>query len=472
MAFSVTAYKNFRKAKNSTKTPSEGSSHDTFSCVLKESSPILSPVLAFDFPGGASYNPVAYNYFYIGAFGRYYFIVDWSFSGGLWWAELTVDVMASWKSDIYADRQYVVRSANTAIQNVAIVDNAYPATYDIDVRHDQLSLYEATNMKGGVYVMGIADGKRFSRGGITYYCGTQSDFSQLFKFLYGTTDWLGGPNITDISNDLLKCLIDPGQYIKSLMWFPFGMSLMSEEGGDAVGAGWWETDVHLMYTHSTVEKSATATRHYHPQGPNAKSYLNYAPYTAMEVYVPGFGKVPLPPEKFAPGHNVKFNLNVDTVTGTGTLFVHQENLGYAEGIVLKGQIGITVAVTTFVSDMLGAVSSVGNTIGNIGMGNIVSGAIGTISGIADAAKQLSPDVTVVGGNGNCSEYKVPGLMNTRFKKLVAFDGAHLGYPVCQTVTLGSYAGFTVVADPDINYNCYDSEKDIIANYMKGGFYIE
>lgn len=471
MAFTVTAYINFQKKKNSTKTPPSGSSYQTYESVMKDNCSILFPVLSFNFPGGATFNPHQYNYFYIGTFNRYYFTVDWHWSEGLWWAELSVDVMASWKTNIYASYQYVIRSGNSAIIDVSIPDSVYPATFNMSTEHDTVRLYGATNMKGGTYVMGIADGGEFSRGGITYWCGTQNDFSSLFKFLYGTTNWIGGASIDDISNDLLKCLVDPGQYIKSMMWFPFGMNVVSEEGGDAVGAGWWQTDVHLMYTHSTLSVNTSATRHYHPQATSSNSYLNYYPYTTMEVYIPGFGKVPLPPEKFSPGKDIIFDLNVDTVTGTGTLYVHQANLGYAEGIVLKGQVGITVAVTTMVSDILGAASTITNAAAN-GTNSLAAATIGIVGGVADAAKLLSPDVTVTGGNGNCSEYAVSGLITTRFKKIVSTDGNHMGFPVCASKLLGSTTGYTLVADADIDFPCYDQEKDMIRDYMQGGFYIE
>lgn len=471
MAFTVAAYKKFSKAKNSTRRPPTGTNPDTLPCVLKEETSVLNPELGFNFSGGATYNPSDYNYFYIGEFKRYYFVSDWTWKGGLWWVSLNVDVLASWKESIMATHEYVTRAADPNVINHSVIDEAFPATFNILSDHESLLLYDAAGIENGTIVMGIADGKSGNVGGITYYCGKQSDFTSLFSFLYNTTDWLNGANITDISNDLLKCLVDPAQYIKSLMWFPFNTSKIQKDSSDKVGVGWWNTDITLHHAKSTIIKTVETYRPTHPQAyTNVLSYLNFTPYTYLYCVVPAFGTIPLPPERFNPAHKIDFSLYVDTVTGEASLYISDSSLSEAEGIVVKSKVGVPLAITSFSSDILGASSAVAN---GFSRGNsLVSSTLGAIGGLADAAKMISPDVSVVGGNGNISEYGVTGMLNGKFKTVVPRHYADMGAPVCSEQLLGSLNGFIMVTDPRVDYSCYDSEKDMIKNYMLNGFYME
>lgn len=473
MSLNVVLYDFFNKRKNSTKTPVSGDIHERFACLLKDASSILHPVMSFNLPNTDDYNPRRYNYAYITEYSRYYFVIDWTWSDGLWWAEMEVDVLASWKQQIFSSSGYVVRAADTSIMNPSISDSLFPATFDISHDHETVLLFDANanSLKTGTIVMGVTDGGEFSRGGISYFCGKQSDFTELYQFMFSSTDWLNGANITDISNDLLKCLIDPAQYIKSMMWFPFDFSSISEEGGDAITVGWWNTDIHLMYAKSTIQKDYLVYRPRHPQGASDKSYLHYAPYTQLWCVLPCFGCVSLPAEKFKPNQKIVFSLYVDTVTGAGSVYIHSENVGVAEGIMLKGQVGVPLALSAMTSDILGAASTVTNAMAN-GTNSLAAATIGLVGGIADAAKLLSPDVTVLGGNGNISEYAVKGMLNGDFKKIVPTNYEDVGAPACTTKVLGTIQGFIQVMDIEIDYPCFSQEKDIIRDYMTKGFFIE
>lgn len=470
MSFSIAAYNRFSKAKNSTRRPPVGTNPDMYSCVMKEECSILHPVIGFKFDGGASYNPSGYNYFYIGSFDRYYFIVDWTWNNGLWWAELTVDVLASWKPSIMSTHEYVTRAADPNVRNVSVVDEFFPATFNVSNDHESLLLYDTASISDGTIVMGIADGKSSSVGGITYYCGKQNDYSQLFEFMYGSTDWINGAEIDDISNDLLKCLVDPAQYIKSLMWFPFNTSKIQGSASDNVGVGWWSTNVRLYHAKSTVVKSVSTYRPNHPQAGNVASYLNFTPYTYLYCVVPAFGTIPLPTEKFSPNDSITFSLYVDTVTGEGSLYIWPTSLSVAQGIVTKAQVGVPLSITSMKSDILGAAQAVTN--GFSGGRTLVSSAIGAIGGVADAAKLISPDVSVIGGNGNISEYTVTGMLNGKFKRIVETAYADMGAPVCSEQLLGNLNGFIMVTDPRVDFSCYDQERDMIREYMMNGFYME
>ena len=96
----VTFY-NFTKEHNSTKQPASGAGA-SFACLVKEPCDILAPVIELDTP-----DPASYNYAYIPAWGRYYFITGIRFNAGLWELTARVDVLATYRAAIGAEELYL-----------------------------------------------------------------------------------------------------------------------------------------------------------------------------------------------------------------------------------------------------------------------------------------------------------------------------------------------------------------------------
>ena len=112
----------YAKKENSTARPAL-TGLTPFTGTLRSQCSIIHPSIGFDL--GQNTQPTA-NYSYIPDFGRYYFIQNWTFDRGIWWADLMVDVLATWRSDIGSSTQYVLRSADT--WNGQIIDTLYPVT--------------------------------------------------------------------------------------------------------------------------------------------------------------------------------------------------------------------------------------------------------------------------------------------------------------------------------------------------------
>lgn len=114
MALTVRFFKNVNKKTNSTFQPSESDplTYTDFTCTLKDGTSILDPV--FDIYLSFDDNPAAlgYNYCKVPALNRYYFVHDWKYALGVWTASCSVDVLASYKTDIGSLTKYVLRSAS------------------------------------------------------------------------------------------------------------------------------------------------------------------------------------------------------------------------------------------------------------------------------------------------------------------------------------------------------------------------
>ena len=103
-------YKNFNKRENSTKQPAntEGSYTD-FTCSIKDNSTITRPVIDLAIVSGDPAS-LGYNYAYIAAYNRYYFVTEWTYALGIWTCHLTVDVLASYKTAIGNFSPYILRT--------------------------------------------------------------------------------------------------------------------------------------------------------------------------------------------------------------------------------------------------------------------------------------------------------------------------------------------------------------------------
>ena len=150
VAFNVTLY-SFTKEVNSTARPS--GSGQTYPCVVITPCDIINPQLRLQL--GTGYNPSTYNYCYVPAWGRYYWINDWIMDGPIWTAVCNVDPLASWKTQIGATSAYVLRSA--AAYDGDVIDNLYPTLAEptITVSNYNTGWFTDLDYDHGTFVVGL-----------------------------------------------------------------------------------------------------------------------------------------------------------------------------------------------------------------------------------------------------------------------------------------------------------------------------
>ena len=138
----------FSKRINSTAQPTGGAS---YSCVIKSPSSVTAPSISIVW--GGSGNPSAYNYAYIADYGRFYWVNNWTFADRQWTADLSVDVLATYKSQIGAASKYVLRAASD--YDYKVIDRLYPAKADNYYAVGSGSWGFSTLSVGGVYIIGV-----------------------------------------------------------------------------------------------------------------------------------------------------------------------------------------------------------------------------------------------------------------------------------------------------------------------------
>ena len=213
MAFNVNFY-NFTKRENSTKQPDVQAT--TYACIVRTGTGILSPTIEIEMD--LSNDPSLFNYAYIPAFERYYFVEEWVFEKRLWTARLSVDPLATYRSFIGNTDLYVLRAA--AEYDGSIIDNLYPTKTGSTFSSDVLTLPWASTIDYGVFILGVVCNNAHY-GSLNYYAVGSEDMAGIVRSLMN--DVVTSANdfdFDDASQQLQLNLIDPLQYIKSCVYIP------------------------------------------------------------------------------------------------------------------------------------------------------------------------------------------------------------------------------------------------------------
>ena len=465
MSFSAKFYR-LGKRVNSTLQPSgSGTSYDI---ILKDGCSVLAPEIQLKL--SQAENPTGFNYCYIQEFSRYYFISDWYWDNRLWTARCRVDVMASWKSGIGSYSGYVLRSASAYDGDV--MDMYYPAlaevteikgttTNDPDWRH---------TLSSGQYVIGVMGKSAGQNGGaITYYAVSSTAMSLICTYLLDTAN-LG--SITDIEEDLLKCIFNPLQYIVSCMWFPFTVATL---GSGTVHVGWWDVVLSsgvAVISNPVYTRNISFTVPKHPQSSRG-NYLNMPPFSSYFVNAGPWGVIPINNISALDESSVSFQITVDVFTGSGRLsLVTKDVIAYCEDHV--AQIGVPIQLGQNVLNqgaLVDTAGSFGNAIQSAISGNLsglLGGGVQTIMSAAEVSQSIP---STIGSNGSLAFNTLFCLVG-RFLKVADEDLSSRGRPLCAVRTLGNLSGYIQCADADPAIDCTDQELNEIVRYLNNGFYYE
>lgn len=457
MSFTAMFY-TFSKRINSTMQPSGGS---TYNIELKAPSGMLNPTIKLDV--GQAGNPTGYNYCYIAEFNRYYWVSNWTWDNRLWVADCKVDALASHKSAIGSYTAYVSRAASS--YDLRIVDRYYPAK--AQNTHLANMITSPFDKNGGSYVVGIqGKGSGGEGGAVTYYRATASGLKTLINYMLG-----GGYEVEEISEELLKCIFNPLQYIVSCMWFPFEPPVTS---GD-ITFGWWDATASGISRLSTLEWGTNFSIDIpkHPKAASRGQYLNLPPFATYRLEAGPWGIIPLDNFNLLNASSLTCDYKVDLMTGTGRL-----NIKYRDRLIYENiqttQIGVPVQLGQNMFNqgaLMGAGQSAINAVGSIASGDIVGELAGGLSAIGNAAQCTQSIPSTMGSNGTRSFNNIFGIMGD-FLDIADEDISSRGRPLCKPTLISSLSGYIMCEDADPQIAATDSELREIVSYLNSGFYYE
>lgn len=444
--FIVTLF-SFSKERNSTKRPQSGAG-DSFPCTANLGVDAASPQLPFS---GFDTPPLRYNYAYVPVLQRYYWIERWTNEAGLWVANCTEDVLASWRDSIGNTDAYILRSS--AESDGSIVDNMYPATGEVTISTNSAVIFSDD---GGNYVLGSV-----SSGGATDYVQlAPAQFKSAAAYLFSDEFFDAAVG----AGGLLKAQFDPMQYIKSSMWFPW------EIGGGRAGrlkVGWWDTGIlgGTVYASDSHDMSVSIPVPKHPQAANRGKYLNLSPYSQYTLDCRPWGRIAIDPILLQNVSEITLDISVDMITGVGLLAVV---VGNKRLTLTQAQVGVPIQLSQVTRDYMGAATSIA--------GGVLSGLTGNFMGVAsaigNATSSLMGQVTTTGCNGGISQLFEPAQLTGVFLPIVDEDNERRGRPLCSVRRVSSIPGYIVCADPAPDFAAPQWELDAVRTSMQTGFYFE
>ena len=465
MSFKVNLY-SLEKRDNSTKQPTGTGTE--YNCVLKDGCGILNPTIKLDM--GLTSDPSGYNYAYIAAFERYYFIEEWYFEDALWTASMRVDVLATYKTQIGSASLYVLRAAGA--HNGNIIDTLYPAKTGCSFASDTKTNPWNTT---GIFVVGIVT-QDAAFGSMDYYVMTAAELRSMCLALTDPTTIIDSTydfDLMDASAGLQLSLVDPMQYIKTCIMLPVAATDITNLGTSAtINVYRWAAGTgKKVYPTSRITKSFTFTIQDHPDTSGRGNYVNSKPYTNITLTVPPFGCIDIDSSVTCNATNLYVDIELDPITGKGILVIT------CKGIVLnriEAQIGVPISLSSVTRDYIGAASALGSIGGMIGSAMVgsVGGAIGSLSGIGNAIESLMPRANTIGTTGTFAANHGDFRLDFQFFRPVDDDNTHNGRPLCDVRTLSTLSGYQLIQDGDVAISGTATEDAKIRAYLEGGYYYE
>lgn len=479
MAFNVRFY-TLSKKHNSTLHPTDSDSPSDYACELKADCSIITPVIMLQLPLTTTTH-LKKNYCYIATFNRYYYITDWFFTDGLWNAALKCDVMATYKTQIGSESQYILRASNSYDANV--VDTLYPAKVGTTLKRttgtwaDSSWTYSPESGNGS-YIVGIINNNEVVNGTIVYYVLTGGQMAAFRAFMLGSIkEW---SDITSFTGDVAKAFIDPFQYVVSCIWFPFNVPSASQV---SICFGYWESDLHAgVLDKFTVTRSCQVVRPTRDDNSTLRGNWEYlSPFADYYLLAYPWGVIPIDGTAIDT-NGLLCEITIDLITGLGLLQVSKFiNSTIAQASVISthtAQLGVQMQLSQVTTDYGGLATA-------SGLGGLIKSAIGGISGaintflgsdqnIASAAQAGMSHASTSGQSGGVVYMPKTGVcyLFAKFFDPVEEYNDEKGRPYCKVAKPMDIGGYMVVENGDIKLPSTEAEMLEVQSILEGGFYYE
>lgn len=521
----------FTKKPNSTMRPPEsgfGLDMQGYNCVLKEKTSVLEPVILLntkiqgDNGETININPIRWNYCFIPDFRRYYFITNIVSAFNLWEIYLRVDVLASYADEILEEETYIVRSEH--FRDEFLSDAMFPATANV---HQAITPIETTggdmvyNPASGTYVIGVIN-PQSTITACAYYAMTYAQFGALKQALFSVSNFRNSNDI-EITDDLLKVLFNPFQYISSVMYLPFDISKISTMPDTLIEFGWWGGATGVSAYGRLINPPVrriyigdfTITRHPEAGDNDAYfeleeqnscgvepfsglgQYLNYAPYSRYYLRFEPFGFFELDNDALGAALSstevnangglltISLYLRLDTITGLASLYYQLSPTDLNNWYRItptQGVIGVQMQIGQITSDIAGgaltALQGIAQGSSQFNLFKPVSsafaGAVTAAAGIYDGLQTAAPKLQTSGTQGNLATYGDSLYMLSIHQDVTPHAPSEVGYPLMRIMKIKDCEhGFVKTLFTDLQIpRATETERDEIVKILNSGFHIE
>lgn len=440
-----------------------------YEITIRDRATLTAPVISL----ASVWDPSLYNYAWIPEWSRYYWIREWTYSSGLWFGALEVDVLASLRTLIRNSTQYVARSA--AAYDLSLADSRYPMqtppTVSVYGPSEYINAWDADGLLAsyagaGTYIVGIINRDVNQVGCTSYYAFDPGQFEVFAGKMFESLSWVNG-DLTGISEDLLKCLFNPFQYITQVFWIPIKFSKGAEI--NTIFLGYWAlTGVQCRLVNNyNAACRAIWTVPKHPQAARGR-YLNSSPYTNYIIEWPVLGSVSLPGGLMAAAEHLEMIIHMDVTTGEAVVtFVDPDRVDVVM-FQTSMRLAVPISIANGVSDVIGAATALLEGASSAAKGDYS----GLISGVVQPVEALLPRITTLNRNGNMSVMAYNPALQVEFHTIADEDLADVGRPLCQNRQLSTLPGYLVCEHAHLAGPWLKTELEAAERMLEGGIYNE
>ena len=373
----------FQKFRNSTARPDLSTDVTIKIGDIKDEA--FSP-LAFDvtFDLGNQEEYPTWNYAWVFAWDKYYFITSWTFVGGMWTASLVEDVLATFAGELQNSHQFVLRSASVDNSNLYI-DTTYMQGGASERSYVEIpaETFWGNGINAGCVICGIVGHSGNSVGAVTYYAFSYDAFNNFMGRFLNSINW-AGIDAAEISEELQKALINPVQYIVSCHWLPISPAAIEGTSVSSIRLGWWSFSLTGGYTAlrmsnrgTSVTKTFGMSKLTHPQTNEwGCGFVKYSPYSRYTLKFLPFGVFSLDTAAIADHNIIYCSVLINPMTGDAVLDISCGDDTNRRHSLITAQANVAVQIPT---------GQVAANLGNLDQAIT----LGTITGISDLVNGVS-----------------------------------------------------------------------------------
>lgn len=500
------------KRHNSTLIPTGGTDIDVY---LKDGSDLLTPVFKLNYSGVPAWSMMQFE-------GRYYFITDIaSIRQDLWEITASVDVLATYKSNITAMRPFVLYAD---INNTEIVDNRLAAktsaTYaknyqtlstslmsgqwkiavsvvgsdstttflltpaqvrqlvnstDLDNWFNQIwqqvTTLDSDTDQSQLDVTSAITGAGAEIQGATDTLGMLKGLALASNSLSMAVNWCVGDGIRTfikgMAKTFRKLIATPNamECIKSAVFLPW--DVVGDGSMQNIVLGEYDTGISALPVYNPIQHGMSTVAI--PW--QASDWRRNAPYHQIYLYLPFMGDIEIPASDIIGCANLNVYYSINVMTGA---------LNYRVATDQDTTIGV-FSCQTGVSYPIGAsnITPVSVGMGIAGAASAIMGAP-TLAAAAMAASSLAsirPSASCVGGGGG-------GAGSGLDMRIICHSVFHdtnvppsnpsdsIGQPVLSELSLTNVTGYVQTQHASVSGSMTDREREEINQLLDGGVYIE
>lgn len=457
----------FNKRKNSTATPIDGT---IFPCELKSECSILSPVIDIE---SAIYPN--YNYAYMPAFSRYYYITDISYDAGLWVISMEVDVLATWKEYIQSTKTRVIFS--TSKYNSDLLDNRIAASGKYSRNSATADFAGAltgqnTVPSGTFALVALSNDSQWATGTTTTYFMTYQQMQAFASELLEPTVWEG----------LKQFFNNPMDGVIECYYLPINIASyvsLSENGNIQIGDYTFSATARKALSTNLALSTHKATITI-PWG--YSDFRRLSPFTDISLFVPFCGAKPIAPEMVYNIDQLFIDYSVDITSGNVQAIVYNKEEVLEE---FSGNIKVSLPLAqsqSRVENVIGGSAGAVTAVAGFSTGNVALGATGVLSAISSV---LTPtNIKTMGGFGGSVLGAIIGNDLTRWQKFrlsvttretsdsPANMRATMGNVLNEVVSLSGLSGYCQTSGASVSAPATELELNDINSMLDSGVYIE